>query len=156
MKEISREEYISEIKYCYDNSRWEFSFYAVLYLYFCQFRIDNKIKLVHCADWKSRRNNTSEAMKKNLNFCSTKFKDKNDEEKIGGIPDFQFVPWEYSYGKPCKVKVFIEFKAPTFSPDGKYVPLNKKSSELKKDLKFNMNLKVVIKLYLPTVYLGIF
>ena len=38
MQELSRDKYISEIKYCYENSRWEFSFYAVLYLLFCQFR----------------------------------------------------------------------------------------------------------------------
>jgi hypothetical protein len=71
MQELSRDEYISEIKYCYENSRWEFSFYAVLYSFFCQFRTE-QIKLVHCADWKSRGANTSSFMSANLENCSIK------------------------------------------------------------------------------------
>lgn len=122
MQDLSREEYISEIKYCYENSRWEFSFYAVLYSYFCQFRND-KIKLVHCADWKSRGAKTSKAMNENLKSCSIKFMDEDGKEHIGGIPDFQFVPTEYSYGKSCNANVFIEFKAPNFSDKGVYEPL---------------------------------
>jgi hypothetical protein len=122
MKDFSRDEYISEIQYCYENSRWEFSFYAVLYSYFCQFRND-KIKLVHCADWKSRGAKTSKAMNENLELCSIKFNDKDGKEHIGGIPDFQFVSTDYSYGKPCKANVFIEFKAPNFSDEGVYLPL---------------------------------
>ena len=69
MQELSRDEYIGEIKYCYENSRWEFSFYAVLYSFFCQFR-NERIKLVHCADWKSRGVNTSPFMIENLKNCS--------------------------------------------------------------------------------------
>ena len=122
MKYLSREEYIEEIKYCYENSRWEFSFYAILYSYLCQFR-NNKIKLVHCADWKSRGVNTSPAMIENLELCSIRFEDKDGKEHIGGIPDFQFVPSIYSYGTPCQAKVFIEFKAPVFSDEGVYKPL---------------------------------
>lgn len=122
MQELSRDEYISEIKYCYENSRWEFSFYAVLYSFFCQFR-NEKIKLVHCADWKSRGANTSSFMSANLKFCSIKFIGNDEKEYIGGIPDFQFVPSKYSYEKPCKANVFVEFKSPQFSNEGDYIPL---------------------------------
>ena len=119
MKELSRNEYISEIQYCYENSRWEFSFYAVLYSFFCQFRSEN-IKIVHCADWKSRGINTSRYMIENLKQCSIKFIGKDGKECIGGIPDFQFVPSEYTYENPCKAKVFVEFKSPSFSDEGIY------------------------------------
>lgn len=123
MKDLSREEYLFEIKYCYENSRWEFSYYAVLYSYFCQFRND-KIKLVHCANWKSRGDKTSKNMKKNLKYCSIKCRDdKNGKEYIGEIPDFQFVPAKYSYGDPCEANAFIEFKAPNFSDEGNYKSL---------------------------------
>ena len=40
MQELSRDEYISEIKYCYENSRWEFSFYAVLYSFFASLELN--------------------------------------------------------------------------------------------------------------------
>ena len=130
MQELSRDKYISEIKYCYENSRWEFSFYAVLYLLFCQFR-NEQIKLVHCADWKSRGANTSPSMIKNLENCSIKFICKDGKEHIGGIPDFQFVPSQYSYEKPCKANAFVEFKCPLFSDEGVYVPLKyKKTPEI--------------------------
>lgn len=122
MKEFSRDEYLSEIQYCYKNSRWEFSFYAVLYSFFCQFRSE-QIKLVHCADWKSRGKNTSQSMIENLKKCSIEFTGKDGKEHIGGIPDFQFVPSEYTYEKPCKAKVFVEFKSPIFSDEGVYKPL---------------------------------
>ena len=122
MKELTRDEYISEIEYCYNNSRWEFSFYAVLYLFFCQFRSE-QIKLVHCADWKSRGKNTSQSMSKNLEKCSTEFIDKDGKKCIGGIPDFQFVSSEYKYGEPCDAKVFVEFKKPSYSNEGVYKPL---------------------------------
>ena len=132
MQELSRDKYISEIKYCYENSRWEFSFYAVLYLFFCQFR-NEQIKLVHCADWKSRGANTSPSMIKNLENCSIKFIGKDGKEHIGGIPDFQFVPSQYSYEKPCKANAFVEFKSPKFSDKGDYIPLvyNEKNNEIK-------------------------
>lgn len=58
MRVLARDEYINEIKYCYENSRWEFSYYSVLYLYLCQFR-NEETKLVCCADWKSRGKKTS-------------------------------------------------------------------------------------------------
>lgn len=119
MKDLSIEEYITEIKYCYENSRWEFSYYAVLYSYLCQFR-NNKIKLVQCSDWRSRGKKTSETMRNNLKFCSVKFTDKDNTEHIGGIPDFQFVPSEYSYGNSCEANAFVEFKAPEFSDEGVY------------------------------------
>lgn len=130
MKTWSLDEYISEIKYSYKNSRWEFSFYAVLYSFLCQFR-NEKVKLVHCADWKSRGANTSEFMKKNLENCSVKFIDNDGKEKIGGIPDFQFVPSSFSYENPCKAYVFVEFKSPEFSDEDEYIPLNySKTSEI--------------------------
>ena len=130
MKELSRNEYISEIQYCYKNSRWEFSFYAVLYSFLCQFRSE-QIKLVHCADWKSRGQKTSQPMSENLKQCSIKFTGKDGKEHIGGIPDFQFVPSEYTYETPCKAKAFVEFKSPTFSDEGTYKPLKfKKTSEI--------------------------
>lgn len=119
MKELSRNEYISEILYSYENSRWEFSFYPVLYLFLCQFR-SKDIKLVYCADWKSRGKNTSHSMNENLKHCSTKFYYSDGNEHIGGIPDFQFVPSEYSYETPCKAKVFVEFKSPSFSNGNNY------------------------------------
>ena len=131
MKELSRDEYLSEIQYCYNNSRWEFSFYAVIYSFFCQFRSE-QIKLVHCADWKSRGKNTSQSMIENLKKCSTKFTDEDGIEHIGGIPDFQFVPSEYTYEKPCKAKVFVEFKSPSFSDESVYNPLKyEMTSEIK-------------------------
>lgn len=131
MKELSKKEYIDELKYCYKNSRWEFSYYSVLYLYLSQYR-NEKIQLVHCADWKSRGKRTSAAMKKVLEFCSAKFKDKNGKEYTGGIPDFQFVPSRYSFDNPCHANVFIEFKAPQFSDDGIYIPKKyKETTEIK-------------------------
>lgn len=135
MKYLSREEYIEEIKYCYENSRWEFSFYAVLYSYLCQFR-NNEVKLVHCADWKSRGMNTSSAMNKNLKLCSITFEDKDGKEHIGGIPDFQFVPAIYSYENPCQAKVFIEFKTPAFSDNWVYKSLRySKTCEIEHEFK---------------------
>ncbi len=135
MKELSRDEYISEMKYCYENSRWEFSFYAVLYSFFCQFRNED-IKLVHCADWKSRGANTSMSMTKNLEMCSIKFIGNDGKEHIGGIPDFQFVPAKYSYGTPCEANAFVEFKRPQFSDEGIYVPLiYNKTSEIEHEFK---------------------
>lgn len=130
MKELSRNEYIDEIQYCYKNSRWEFSFYAVLYSFLCQFRSE-QIKLVHCANWTSHGKNTSQLMREVLKYCSIKFTDKNGEECIGGIPDFQFVPSQYTYETPCKAKVFIEFKSPNFSDESDYNPLKyEKTSEI--------------------------
>ncbi len=117
MQELSKEDYINEIKYCYDNSRWEFSFYPVLYLFLCQFR-NGETKLVHSADWKSRGKNTSLPMKKKLESCSVNFESNNGKTHIGGIPDFQFVPSNYSYDEkkvPYKAKVFVEFKSPIFN-----------------------------------------
>ena len=143
MQELSRDEYISEIKYCYENSRWEFSFYAVLYLFFCQFR-NEQIKLVHCADWKSRGANTSPSMIKNLENCSIKFIGKDGKEHIGGIPDFQFVPSQYSYEKPCKANAFVEFKRPIFSDEGVYILLRLLNITI-----FNSrsNIKIFMKFY---------
>ena len=127
MKDLSREEYISEIKYCYKNSRWEFSFYAVLYMYLLQFRDENN-KLILCADYKSRGKRTSVKVKKILQLCSVTLKEKNC---IGGIPDFQFVPSEYTYENPCEAKVFVEFKSPSFSDEDVYNPLTyKKTAEI--------------------------
>lgn len=135
MQKLSRDEYISEIKYCYENSRWEFSFYAVLYSYFCQFR-NEQIKLVYCADWKSRGANTSPSMIENLKNCSIKFTSNDGKEHIGGIPDFQFVPSQYSYGKPCKPNAFVEFKCPKFSNKGVYIPLKyEKTIEIEHEYK---------------------
>ena len=135
MQELSRDEYISEIKYCYENSRWEFSFYAVLYSFFCQFRTE-QIKLVHCADWKSRGANTSSFMSANLENCSIKITGNDGKKYIGGIPDFQFVPSQYSYENPYKANAFVEFKRPIFSDEGVYIPLKyKKTSEIEHQYK---------------------
>lgn len=135
MQELSRDEYISEIKYCYENSRWEFSFYAVLYSFFCQFR-NEQIKLVHCADWKSRGTNTSSFMSANLKNCSIKITGNDGKEYIGGIPDFQFVPSQYSYEKSCKANAFVEFKSPRFTDEGIYIPLKyEKTSEIEHEFK---------------------
>lgn len=130
MQEMSSDEFINEIKYCYENSRWEFSFYAVLYSFFCQFRNEH-IKLVHCADWKSRGRNTSSFMINNLKHCSIEFRGNDGKKHIGGIPDFQFVPRQFSYESPCKANAFVEFKSPQFSDEGVYIPLKyKKTSEI--------------------------
>ena len=59
-------------------------------------------------------------MIENLKQCSIKFIGKDGKECIGGIPDFQFVPSEYTYENPCKAKVFVEFKSPSFSDEGIY------------------------------------
>lgn len=135
MQELSRDEYIGEIKYCYENSRWEFSFYAVLYSFFCQFR-NERIKLVHCADWKSRGVNTSPFMIENLKNCSIELPSNDGKRHIGGIPDFQFVPSQYSYEKPCKANAFVEFKCPRFSDEGVYKPLKyKKPPEIEHEYK---------------------
>ena len=135
MINLSRDEYIKEIQYCYENSRWEFSFYTILYLYLCQFR-NADIKLVHCANWRSRGVKTSKDMKENLKTCSIKLNDKYGKEYIGGIPDFQFVSSKYSYGKSCKANVFIEFKAPIFSNEGVYQPLiYNKTTEIEHEFK---------------------
>ena len=122
MKDLSKEEYLRELKYCYTNSRWEFSFYAVLYMFLLQFR-DEYNKLILCADYKSRGRRTSAKMKRILKLCSVKLKGKNNQNLIGGIPDFQFVPSNYTYDEPCEAKVFVEFKSPNFSNEDLYIPL---------------------------------
>ena len=101
----------------------------MLYLYLCQFG-SSDIKLIHCADWKSRGKRTSEIVKKMLEFCSVKFiNDKNNKEYVGEIPDFQFVLSRYSFGKPCEAYVFVEFKAPNFSDEDIYIPLKYKETD---------------------------
>ena len=64
-------------------------------------------------------------------LLQAKFIGKDGKEHIGGIPDFQFVPSQYSYEKPCKANAFVEFKCPLFSDEGVYVPLKyKKTPEI--------------------------
>lgn len=115
-EEITLEYFIQRLFELYTDCNRE-EYYAEVFVPFFRMCCPDSSKIIPMYDDRKSGKKTdieTNATKRMKTICAVK---KNGKYVV---PDFIYVPNEYSYANPCKPYVMIETKSPVFLKDGKY------------------------------------